>query len=113
MVTNAVINETGFDPKLRIRIPLGVSYGEDLEKVEQVLVDEVKKHKMVLPTPSPRVRFRKFGNSAIELEVMGVIKTPPERGKTIHELIKKIHKRLGKEKIEIPNPKRDVYLYNK
>ena len=113
MVTNAVINETGFDPKLRIRIPLGVSYDEDLDKVEKVLVDTLKKHPKVLASPAPRVRFRAFGDSAVELEVLGVIKTPPERGRTIHELIKKIHKRLKKEGIEIPYPHREVYLHNR
>lgn len=113
MVTNAVINETGFDPKLRIRIPLGVSYNEDLEKVEQVLVDVMKKHTKILATPAPRVRFRAFGDSAVELEVLGVIKTPPERGRIIHELIKKIHKRLKKEGIKIPYPQREVYLHQK
>ncbi|MFV1917720.1 MAG: mechanosensitive ion channel family protein [Patescibacteria group bacterium] len=112
MVTNAVINETGFDPKLRIRIPLGVSYSEDLEKVEEVLVDVMKTHTKVLASPAPRVRFRKFGDSAVELEVLGVIKTPPERGRTIHELIKKIHKRLRKEGIQIPYPHRVVYLHH-
>ena len=113
MVTNAVINETGFNPKLRIRIPLGVSYNEDLDKVERVLVDTLKKHPKVLASPAPRVRFRQFGDSAVELEVLGVIKTPPERGVTIHELIKKIHKRFKKEGIEIPYPHREVYLHNK
>jgi len=113
MVTNAVINETGFDPKLRIRIPLGVSYDEDLERVEKVLVDTLKKHPKVLASPAPRVRFRAFGDSAIELEVLGVIRTPPERGRTIHELIKKIHKRLKKEGIKIPYPHREVFLHNK
>ena len=112
MTTNAVINETGFDPKLRIRIPLGVSYNEDLDKVEKVLVDELKKHPRVLASPAPRVRFRAFGDSAVELEVLGVIKTPPERGVTIHELIKKIHKRFKKEGIKIPYPQREVYLHN-
>lgn len=110
MVTNAVINETGFDPKLRIRIPLGVSYGEDLEKVEEILIEVLSKHPKVLKKPSPRVRFRNFGDYAIELEVMGVIKTPPERGKTIHELIKRIHKTLNSENVEIPYPRRDIHI---
>ncbi|MCH7641478.1 mechanosensitive ion channel family protein [Patescibacteria group bacterium] len=112
MVTNVVINETGFDPKLRIRIPLGVSYNEDLDNVEKVLVDELKKHPRVLASPAPRVRFRAFGDSAVELEVLGVIKTPPERGVTIHELIKEIHRRFKKEGIKIPYPHREVYLHN-
>lgn len=112
MVTNAVINETGFDPKLRIRIPLGVSYDSDLDEVEKVLVDEVKKHPKVLSSPTPRVRFRKFGDSAVELEVLGVIERPPERGRTTHEIIKRLHKRLKREGIQIPYPHREVYLHN-
>lgn len=111
MVTDAVINETGFDPKLRIRIPVGVTYGSDLEKVENVLVRLTKRHKGVLESPVPRVRYRNFGDSAIELEIMATIKEPSQRGKIIHELIKEVNKRFKEEGITIPFPQRDVHLY--
>jgi small-conductance mechanosensitive channel len=111
MVTNAVINETGFDPKLRIRIPIGVAYNSDLDKVEYTLVDVMKSHKEVIKEPSPRIRFRKFGNSTIELEALCVIHEPADRGRVMHELIKDIDKAFKEEKISMPFPQRDVHLY--
>lgn len=111
MVTDTVVNETGFDPELRIRIPLGVAYGSDLEEVENVLVDVTAAHPEIVKKPSPRVRYRKFAPSAIQLEVLGVIGKPADRGRITHELIKTMNKRLRKEGIELPFPQRDIHLY--
>lgn len=111
MATDAIINETGFEPQLRIRIPLSIAYGTDLDKAEKILIDVVLKHQAMLKKPKPRVRFRRFGESAIELEVMGVIARPADRGRITHELIKSIDKTLRKEKIISPFPQRDVHLY--
>jgi small-conductance mechanosensitive channel len=113
MVTNAVINETGFDPKLRIRIPIGVAYGSDLEKVEYTLINLMKEHEEVQKSPSPRVRFRRFGESAIELEALCVIEEPANRGRIMHELIKEITKVFKEEKISMPFPQREIHLFNK
>jgi MscS family membrane protein len=112
MVTDAVINETGFDPKLRIRIPIGIAYGSDLENVEYLLLGLLKKHESVLNNPEPRVRYRNFGNSSVELEALAVIDKPAHKGKVIHELIKEIHRVFKEENITIPFPQRDVYLHN-
>lgn len=111
MVTNAVINETGFDPKLRIRIPLGVAYSSDLNKVEEVLVEVINSQAEILKKPEPRVRYRRFGESSIDLEMLATISKPADRGRVIHELIKNIDKRLKKEHIYLPYPQRDVHLY--
>ncbi len=110
LATDAVINETGLNPELRIRVPLGVSYSADLDKVENILVDVTSAQKYILKDPKPRVRFRKFGDFAVELEVMGTIAQPSKRGRTIHELVKAITKRLQKEKIEVPFPQQVVHL---
>jgi len=110
MVTNAVINETGFDPKLRIRIPMSVAYNSDLDKVEYTLIDVMKTHKEVMKEPVPRIRFRKFGESAIELEAMCLINEPANRGRVMHELIKDIDKAFKEEKISMPFPQRDVHI---
>jgi small-conductance mechanosensitive channel len=110
MVTNAVINETGFDPKLRIRIPIGVAYESDLEKVEYTLINLMKSHEEVLNDPSPRIRFRKFGDNTIQLEAMCVIDRPANRGRIMHELIKEINKVFREEKISMPFPQREIHL---
>lgn len=111
LATDAVINETGFIPELRIRIPLGIAYGTDLNKAEKILIDITSSHPEVLKKPKARVRFRKFGESAIQLEVLCVIGKPADRGRITHELIKLIDKRLRSENIHIPFPQQDVHLY--
>lgn len=111
MVTDAVVNETGFDPELRVRIPVSIAYGTDIDKAEEVLLNVMKNHKEILQNSYPsRVRFRKFGDSGIELEVLGIIGKPVNRGRITHELIKDIYKALTKAKITIPFPQRDVHL---
>ena len=113
MVTNAVINETGLDPKLRIRIPIGVSYDSDLDKVEYSLIATMKSHEEVIKDPAPRIRYRRFGDYAIELEAMCVIDKPANRGRVMHELIKEIDKAFREEKIVMPFPQTDIHLHQK
>ena len=113
MVTDFVINESGFDSKLRIRIPLGVSYDTDLDKAEKVILNILKSNSNILQKPKPRILYRKFGNSAIKLEAIGTIKKPAKKGIVTHTLIKDINEKLKKENIKIPNPQRDVHIYQK
>ena len=113
MVTEAVINETGFDPKLRINIPLGVEYGADLERIEKIILKRIKSSKLFLEDPPSVVRFREFGPSSINLEILGSVKTPADKGRTTHEMIKILHKELKKEKITIPFPQQDVHIKKK
>ena len=111
MVTDAVINETGFDPKLRIHIPLGVAYDTDLDKAEYVLLNVLQAQKSLLKEPAPRIRYRNFGKSSIELEALAVIDKPANKGRITHQLIKEITKAFREEKIQIPFPQQDVYLH--
>lgn len=112
MVTQSVVNETGYDPKMRLRIPLGVTYDSDLENVEYVLKGIAKEHQGILDDPHPRVRYREFAESAINLEFLVFIKYPAEKGKITHDLIKSIKKAFQEENITIPYPHRRVLLEN-
>lgn len=111
MVTDVVVNETGYETHLRVRIPIEVSYDSDLEKVEKVLNDVAKKHEKVLENPAPRVRYREFKESGIGLELLIEIPEPSKRGHITHDIIKMVHKRFLKENIHIPYPKRDIYMH--
>ena len=111
MITNAVINETGFDPKLRVRLPLQVAYSTELEKAEQVIIKTLKDNKNVLKEPEPVVRYRSFDDSGISLEALFSIEQPKEKGVIVHQMIIDIHKNLNKEGISIPFPQRDVHLH--
>ncbi len=112
-IANAkIINETGGKwEKERIRLKVGVAYGSDVDQVCDVLQDIAIHHEHICLEPAPRVRMRGFGDSSLDFELLCWIDEPVLRGRLSHELYMEIYKTFGKEEIEIPFPKRDVYLY--
>ncbi len=112
MIANTkIINESAPVPKFRVRIPAPVAYGSDIDLVEKILLEVVSGNSNVADDPKPRVRFRAFGDSALNLELLCWIKEPALRGKTIHELNSNIYKKFIESGIKIPFPQRDVHLY--
>ncbi|MEN8263421.1 MAG: mechanosensitive ion channel family protein [Nitrospirota bacterium] len=105
-----IINESAPVPNFRIRVPVSVAYGTDIDKVENLLLDIADKNENVQDDPEPRVRFRTFGDSALNLELLCWTKEPAIRGRTIHEINKVIYNKFNSENITIPFPHRTVYL---
>lgn len=111
MANAKIVNEAGGpSPKSRIRIPVGVAYGSDADRVREILVEIGRKHEDTSDDPEPRARFRAFGAHSLDFELLCWIDEPVLRGRVLDELNGEIYKRLGEEGIEIPFPKRDVYI---
>ena len=64
----------------------------------------------VCEDPEPRVRFRTFGASGLDFELLCWIDQPVLRGRIIDALNCKVYKRFIEEKIEIPYSKHDLYI---
>ncbi len=112
-IANAkIINETGgpYD-KERVRVTIGVAYGSDIDQVRDVLMDVAARSKYLLHEPSPRVRFRTFGDSALTFQLMGWIEEPVLRGRALDELNAGVYKAFQAEGIEIPFPQTDVHIH--
>ncbi len=106
-----IINEAGGpSAKHRIRIPIGVAYGSDIDKVIAVLRAIADDHDEVCDLPEPRVRFRHFGESSLDFELLCWIDRPVDRGRMIHELNCAVYKSFQTESIEIPFPQRDLHV---
>jgi small-conductance mechanosensitive channel len=105
-----VINESGPKRERRIRIPVGVAYDSDLDHVEATLLDVAAAESLVLERPSPRVRFREFGDSAIDTELLVWVADPVLRGRATHLLVKAVHAALREADIAIPFPQREVRI---
>jgi len=106
-----IINEAGGPPaQHRIRASVGVAYGSDLDEVIEVLSGVATEHPEILKSPEPRVRFRQFGDSSLNFELLGWISKPVDRGRVTHELNCAIYKALAENKIEIPFPQRDLHV---
>jgi small-conductance mechanosensitive channel len=106
-----IVNENGGSGhSMRIRLDLQCAYEADLEHVEEVLMTLISTHQEIKKYPSPRVRFRGFGDSGINLQLMGWIDEPQDRGRISHMLYKDIHATFRKHNIEIPYPKRELTI---
>ncbi len=111
IANSKITNESAPVPNFRVRIPVGVAYGSDIDLVEKTLLETAANNSNVLSEPSPRVRFREFGDSALLFELLCWAKEPALRGLTAHELNRAIYKRFNELGITIPFPQRDVHLY--
>jgi small-conductance mechanosensitive channel len=111
MGNTKITNEAGGPhEKYRIRIKVGVSYSSDIDNVHRVLVDLAKNHPDVSKHPEPRVRFRAFGDSSLDHELLCWVDRPVLRGRVSHKLHTEIYKRFIAEGIEIPFPQRDIHI---
>ncbi|HEC99905.1 MAG TPA: mechanosensitive ion channel [Proteobacteria bacterium] len=113
MANSKIVNESVPVERFRVRIGVGVAYGSDIEKGEALLVRIASDNPQVVEDPAPRARFRAFGDSALEFELLCWIKDPAYKGLVTHELNKTIYKSFAEEGLTIPFPQRDVHLYHK
>ena len=112
VIANAkIINESGGPwVKHRIRVPVGVAYGSDVDEVCRVLNEIAVTLPEVVEQPAPRVRMRALGNSSLDFELLAWIEHPELRGRVRHELLMNIYKVLNQEGIEIPFPQTDIHV---
>jgi small-conductance mechanosensitive channel len=103
-----ITNESTPRRERRVRIPLGVAYDADLDRVEEVLLDVAAAEDLIIDRPKPRVRYRDFGDSAVTLELLGWIGDPVLRGRVTHRLVKRIHAAFRDNGISIPFPQREL-----
>ncbi|WP_411968368.1 mechanosensitive ion channel family protein [Haloferax sp. YSSS75] len=106
-----IINESAPDRRRRMKVPIGVAYGTDIDEFEEILVELALDEPLVLDAPRPRARLRQFGADALEYELVCWVNSPLKRGKATHNLNREIYKRLNEADIGIPYPQRDVHVH--
>lgn len=105
-VVNYSVNDTR-----RVDLTVSVAYGSDVDRVQQVLLEEASKQSLALTDPAPFVRLAKQNESALDFTVR--VWTKKEDYWTVHfNLLEAVQKRLEAEKIEIPFPQLDVHVKN-
>ena len=106
-----IVNETGgpYD-KMRVRVKVSAAYGSDVDQVRDVLLSCTEGAPWLADDPAPRVRFRTFGDSGLDFELLAWIEKPLYRGRVLDELNRRVYKAFIAAGIEIPYPKQDVYV---
>ena len=96
-----------------IKIPVGVAYDSDLQKVEEVTLEVARQvltdlNEKLDADRQPAVRFYQFGDSSIDFNVLLHSARFDDQFRLKHEFIKALTARFRQEGIEIPFPIRTI-----
>ncbi|CAN5550621.1 hypothetical protein BH18VER1_BH18VER1_12660 [soil metagenome] len=110
-INDPVTNWTYGDPRVRFRLPVGLAYGSDVEKVRATLIAAGSEHPKVLQDPAPSVFLKEFGDSSVNFELVVWSSEMSYRPKRFtSDLNFLIEKHLRQAGIEIPFPQRDLHI---
>ncbi len=110
LANSMIVNESAPEPRFRIRVDVGVSYGSNLREVEKILLRVAEQNEALAKKPEPRVRVRAFADSSVNFQLLVWVRDPGEKGLQTHNLLKAIYKTFENEGITIPFPQRDVHI---
>jgi small-conductance mechanosensitive channel len=109
-VNTTIINWSQGEPRIRLRLKIGVAYHSDLDQVTRILLGAAREHPSVLDDPAPDVWFVDTADSALEFQLLAWIGDVRQRKKIESDLRFAIVRAFRAEGVSIPFPQRDVYL---
>jgi small-conductance mechanosensitive channel len=110
-IDSPVTNWTYGDRRVRFRIPVGVAYGSDPEKVREALIAVARENPNTLTDPAPSVFLDRFGEGAMMFELVAWSSEMSHRPRRYRsDLNFGIERKLREAGIEIPNPQRDLHI---
>jgi len=110
-IDSPVTNWTYGDPRVRFRLPVGVAYGSDVNKVREALLAAANENPNTLKDPAPSVFLEKFGENSIDFELVvwsSEMSYRPRRYRS--DLNFAMEEKLRQAGIEIAFPQRDLHI---
>ena len=110
-ITNRVTNWTLSNTRGRVEIPVGVSYGSDLDRAHALILEAAREHPMCIEDPAPQCFLRNFGDSSVDfLLLFWVAAVAQGRWAPQSDVMFAIWRKFRENGIEIPFPQRDLHI---
>ena len=110
VINEQIINYSVPDTTVRVKIPVGVAYGTDPKKLDEILLEIADKTPLVLKEPKTLVRFIEYASSSQNFELIVWVKHYDDRHPVIDHVFREIYLRFKKEGIEIPFNQMDIHI---
>lgn len=109
LVQERIINYT-LTPRIRIRVPVGIAYKEDIDAARKVMLATVEGDDRILADPAPIVLLTSLGASSVNLEMRFWCEDSIQKFTLMWEYTEKCKKALDAAGIQIPYPHLQLFL---
>jgi small-conductance mechanosensitive channel len=114
LISGQVTNWTLGNTWGRLKLPIGVAYGSDIETVIKTLLEVANNNADVIKgnpqLPDPCALFLDFGDSSLDFELRVIIRDINRRRYVTSDLNRAINAAFNKLGIEISFPQRDIHF---
>jgi small-conductance mechanosensitive channel len=109
-LTDGVIKNPVAKGQLRLQVPFGIGYDDDIERANEIVLEEAHAHPDIMEDPAPSVRLTELGDSSVVLKSRVWIDDPSRSDfvKTRGEYVTAVKERFDEEGINIPYPNRTL-----
>ena len=111
LIRNSIYNYTQNRNTTRESLTIGVAYGSDVKKVEELLLIAASSHSGILKKPKPFVTFEDFGDSALIFNLNFFLNESFKAPKIKSDMRFNIDDLFRESNISIPFPQRDVHIF--
>jgi small-conductance mechanosensitive channel len=108
IISNRVANWTLSNRRRRIKLPVKVAYGNEPDRVLELLIKIAREHQGVLESPEPFATFNGFGDNYLDFTLYYWISDNILQNKS--EVALGVHKIIKEAGIDTPRPKGDFNL---
>lgn len=111
IITQQVVNWSYSDSRVRLKIPLGISYGSDVRKAIELCLEAASEVERVLGEPKSVCLLKGFGDSSVDLELRIWINDPTNGVSNVKsQVLLLIWDKFHANDIGIPFPQRDLHI---
>ena len=104
-----IVNVTGSKTR-RVDLVFGIGYGDDMAKAEQIMLEVVSKHDLVLEQPAPTIKVNELADSSVNFVCRPWVKT--ENYLDVYwDITRQVKEEFDKQGVSIPFPQRDVHVH--
>lgn len=110
-ITQRVENWSYTDSKVRLKVPIGVSYDSDVRLAMTLAIEAASEEPRVIDDPAPKCLLIEFGDNSVNLELRIWIADPQEGVRNIRSaVLLRVWDKYHEAGVQFPFPQRDLHV---